>query len=47
MQGTATLVRATRRTADETLQPLEQQIEQRRQQANEDSAPERGGVAAT
>jgi len=31
MQGTATLVRATRRTADETLRPLEQQIEQRRQ----------------
>jgi hypothetical protein len=29
MQGTATLVRATRRTADETLRPLEQQIEQR------------------
>jgi hypothetical protein len=35
MQGTATLVRATRRTADETLRPLEQQIEQRRQQANQ------------
>jgi hypothetical protein len=34
MQGTATLVRATRRTADETLRPLEQQIEQR-QQANQ------------
>jgi hypothetical protein len=32
MQGTATLVRATRRTADETLRPLEQQIEQRRRQ---------------
>ncbi len=31
MQGTATLVRATRRTADETLRPIEQQIEQRRQ----------------
>ena len=30
MEGTATLVRATRRTADETLRPLEQQIEQRR-----------------
>jgi hypothetical protein len=29
MQGTATLVHATRRTADETLRPLEQQIEQR------------------
>ena len=36
MQGTATLVRAARRSADETLQPLEQQIERRRQQANED-----------
>ena len=34
MQGTATLVRATRRTAEETLRPLEQQMEQRRQQAN-------------
>jgi len=34
MQGTATLVRATRRTADETLRPLEQKIEQR-QQANQ------------
>lgn len=32
MQGTATLVRATRRTAEETLRPLEQQIEQRRRQ---------------
>ena len=30
MQGTATLVRAVRRTADETLPPLEAQIEQRR-----------------
>ena len=35
MQGTATLVRATRRTADETLRPLEQQIEQRRHQSNQ------------
>ena len=35
MQGTATFVRATRRTAEETLRPLEQQIEQRRQQANQ------------
>jgi hypothetical protein len=34
MQGTATLVRATRRTADETMRPLEQQIEQR-QRANQ------------
>jgi hypothetical protein len=31
LQGTATLVRATRRTADETLRPLEQQIAERRQ----------------
>ena len=31
LQGTATLVRATRRTADETLRPLEQQIAQRQQ----------------
>ena len=34
MQGTATLVRAVRRTADETLRPLEeqvQQVQQRRQ----------------
>ena len=33
MQGTAILVHATRRTADEALRPLEQQIEQRRQAA--------------
>ena len=31
MQGTATLVHAIRRTADETLRPLEQQVEQRKQ----------------
>lgn len=31
MQGTALLVRATRRTADEALHPLEQAIEQRQQ----------------
>jgi len=31
MEGSATMVRATRRTAEETLRPLEQQIEQRRQ----------------
>ena len=31
MQGTVTLVRAVRRTADETLPPLEAQIEQRQQ----------------
>jgi hypothetical protein len=34
MQGTATLVRSTRRAADETLRPLEQQIQQRQQNAN-------------
>src|SRR4051812_27658721 len=31
MRGTATLVHAIRRTADETLRPLEEQVEQRRQ----------------
>lgn len=31
VEGSATLVRAARRTADEALRPLEQQIEQRRQ----------------
>jgi len=31
MQGTATLLRAVRRTADETLRPLEAQVEQRQQ----------------
>jgi len=31
VEGSATLVRATRRTAEETLRPLEQQIEQRQQ----------------
>ena len=31
MRGTATLVRAVRRTADETLRPLEAQVEQRQQ----------------
>ena len=35
MQGTATLVRATRRTADEALRPLEQHIEQRREKASQ------------
>lgn len=34
MQGTATLVRAVRRTADETLRPLEEQVE-RTQQARQ------------
>ncbi len=31
MQGTATLLRAVRRTADETLRPLEARVEQRQQ----------------
>jgi len=31
VEGSATMVRATRRTAEETLRPLEQQIEQRQQ----------------
>ena len=35
LQGTANLVRASRRTAEETLRPLERQIEQRRQAANQ------------
>ena len=36
LRNSATLVRAVRRTADETLRPLEQQIEQqRREQANQ------------
>ena len=36
LQNSATLVRAVRRTADETLRPLEQQIErQQREQANQ------------
>ena len=32
MSGTATLVRAVRRTADETLRPLEEQVQQRQTQ---------------
>jgi CBS domain-containing protein len=35
IQGTTTLVRAARRTADETLRPLEQQMEQRQQARRE------------
>ena len=31
LEGSATLVRAVRRTADETLRPIEAQVEQRRQ----------------
>ena len=36
MQGTATLVRAVRRTADETLHPLEAQVAQRQQARRND-----------
>ena len=43
MQGSATLVRAVRRTADETLHPLEEQVQQR-QQAQ--TLPTGSGVAA-
>ena len=35
LEGSATMVRAIRRTADQTLGPIEQQIEQRRRQAAE------------
>jgi hypothetical protein len=43
----ATLVRAMRRTADETLRPLEEQIEQqRREQANQNQGPSRVQTAA-
>ena len=35
MQGTATLVRAVRRTADETLRPLEEQVQQRQTQGGQ------------
>jgi len=38
MQGTATLVRAMRRTADETLHPLEVQIAQRKQAEHRSAA---------
>ena len=47
LRNSATLVRAMRRTADETLRPLEQQIErQRREQANQDQGPSRFQTAA-
>jgi hypothetical protein len=40
LRNSATLVRAMRRTADETLRPLEQQIErQQREQANQNQGP--------
>jgi hypothetical protein len=40
MQGTATLVRAVRRTADEALRPLEEQVQQRRQEERYGKAAE-------
>ncbi len=47
LRNSATLVRAVRRTADETLRPLEQQIEQqRREQANQNQGPSRFQTAA-
>jgi hypothetical protein len=47
VQNGATLVRAMRRTADETLRPLEQQIErQQREQANQNQGASRFQTAA-
>jgi hypothetical protein len=47
LQNSATLVRAVRRTADEALRPLEEQIErQRREQANQDQGQPRFQTAA-
>jgi hypothetical protein len=47
VQNGATLVRAVRRTADETLRPLEQQIEQQqRDHANQNQGPSRAQTAA-
>ena len=50
LRNSATLVRATRRTADETLRPLEEQIEQQQQRergaANENRGPSRFQTAA-
>ena len=47
LQNGATLVRAVRRTADETLRPLEQQIErQQREQANQNQGASRFQTAA-
>ena len=40
MQGTATLVGAIRRTADETLRPLEEQVQQRKQDQRQQQAAE-------
>jgi hypothetical protein len=47
LRNGATLIRAMRRTADETLRPLEQQIErQQREQANQNQGPSRFQTAA-
>src|SRR5215212_10130892 len=47
LQNSATLVRAVRRTADESLRPLEQQIEQqRREQASQNQGQPRFQTAA-
>jgi hypothetical protein len=47
LQNSATLVRAVRRTADEALRPLEQQIErQQREQANQNQGASRFQTAA-
>ena len=40
MQGTATLVSAIRRTADETLRPLEEQVQQRKTEQHQRQAAE-------
>ena len=45
VQNSATLVRAFRRTADETLRPLEEQLAQQRGGANQ-NAPGYTAVAA-
>src|SRR3712207_5400054 len=48
LRNGATLIRAMRRTPDETLRPLEQQIEHRQQRgaANENRGPSRFQTAA-
>ena len=47
LRNSAVLVRAVRRTADETLRPLEEQIEQqRRDHANQNQGPSRVQTAA-
>jgi len=40
MQGTATVVRAVRRTADETLRPLDEQVQQRQREQRFQNAAE-------